>query len=329
MQLERALSRHYRRDTHPLTYSEKAPFHRSIRFALYSFEADRNAASVFASTQRFARTDRIKMAAHVIAVANRKGGVGKTTTAVNVAAELAERGRRILLVDLDPQGHAGLGLGVAAAKGEPAVHQLFRRDPIQLANAVKVSNCVGLDVLPAERDFQVHEATNEPLRLAAALLSFNDIYDDIIIDTPPTVDVTLLSALAAAHHVLIPMQLQHLAYDGIVRFSQVLFKVATALNRRFTGLAIVPIQIDVRITMQRVILAKLIKDFSDKRIFHGIRTDVALAEAFGSNTAVRHYRPQSRAATDYALLTDDILSFWQNPRADNRATPSEFVRVAC
>jgi chromosome partitioning protein len=251
------------------------------------------------------------MTTHVIAVANRKGGVGKTTTAVNVAAELASRDRRVLLVDLDPQGHAGLGVGVRAAKGEPAVHHIFRPCPIDLASAIKTTSIAGVDILPAERNFQVHEAVNDPLRLTTSLRTISGNYDEIIIDTSPSIDVTSVAALAAAHHVLIPTHLQHLAYDGIVQFSQALLKVATTVNRRFTGLAVVPIQIDVRVNLQRIILAKLLHDFGHKRIFRGIRNDIALAEAFGKNTAVRYYRPQSRAAVDYALLTDDIFSFWR------------------
>ena len=248
------------------------------------------------------------MNARVIAVANRKGGFGKTTTAVNVAAELGSRGRRVLVVDLDPQGHAGLGLGVVATRNEPSVHQIFRNNPIDLATAVKSSDVANVDVLPSERDFQVHDSVNDPLRLARGLAVLSERYDEIVIDTSPTVDVSTVAALAAADHVLIPTQLQHLAQDGVVRFSNVLLRVATALNRRFADLAIVPIQIDVRINLQRTVLAKLIKDFGHKRIFRGIRTDVALAEAFGSRTAVRYYRPQSRAAADYGFLTDDIVT---------------------
>ncbi len=250
------------------------------------------------------------MNARVIAVANRKGGVGKTTTAVNIAAELGSRGRRVLVVDLDPQGHAGLGLGVVAARHEASVHQIFREFPIDLTTAVKSSDVANVDVLPSERDFQVHDSINDPLRLARGLAAFSEKYDEIVIDTSPTIDVSTVAALAAADHVLIPTQLQHLAHDGVVRFSTVLLRVATALNRRFADLAIVPIQIDVRINLQRIVLAGLVKEFGHKRIFRGIRTDVALAEAFGSRTAVRYYRPHSRAAADYAFLADDILTNW-------------------
>lgn len=252
------------------------------------------------------------MSVRVIAVANRKGGVGKTTTAVNVAAELGSRGRRVLVVDLDPQGHAGLGLGVVAGRGDPSVHHVFRDAPVDLAAAIKPSDASNVDVLPAERDFQVHDSINDPVRLARALAPLAERYDEIVIDTSPSVDVTTIAALAAADHVLIPTHLQHLAYDGVVRFSGVLLRVATLLNRRFADLAIVPIQIDVRINLQRIVLAKLLKEFGHQRIFRGIRTDISLAESFGSKTAVRYYRPQSRAAADYAFLTDDILSFWKD-----------------
>jgi len=264
------------------------------------------------------------MTPHVIVVANRKGGVGKTTTAVNVAAELALREKKVLLIDLDPQGHATLGVGVARSNSELAVHHLFRPQGVDLRSALKASCIGGIDVLPAQHDFQVHEAVNDPLRLARGLSDLGRAYDLIVVDTSPTVDITSLAALASADHVLIPTQLHHLAYDGVVRFSSVLLKVATTLNPRFRGLAVVPIQIDMRTNIQRHVLAKLLQNFGPKRIFRGIRSDIALAEAFGSGTTIQHYRPNSRGAADYALLTNDILSFWISPQRAAERTP---VRV--
>jgi len=259
------------------------------------------------------------MTAQIIAVANRKGGVGKTTTAVNLACELANRGRRVLVVDLDPQGHAGLGLNVFASRSEPTAHQIFGDRRIDLTAAVKASCVIDVDVLPADHEFDVHGAVNDPLSLARGLVAFEAGYDAIIIDTSPSIDVTTVAALTAAQYVLVPTQLHHLAYDGIVRFSKVLFKVASMVNRRFTDLAIVPVQIDIRTNLQRIVLAKLLKEFGPKRILRGIRTDISLAEAFGSRMPVRLYRPQSRAAMDYALLAEDVLSLWMT--AGRRADP--------
>jgi chromosome partitioning protein len=250
------------------------------------------------------------MVARVVAVANRKGGVGKTTTAVNVAAELASRGRRVLVVDLDSQGHASLGLGVAPACAGAGAHAVFRDSRLDLEAAIQTSESCRLDVLPPERELQSADYGSDPLRLARALAPVAARYDDIVIDTSPAVDFAMVAALAAADRLLIPTHLQHLAYDGVSKFARVLFSVTTRLNRNLVDFAVVPVQVDMRVNLQRVVLAQLLADFGRPRIFRGIRSDVALAESFGSRTAVRYYRPQSRGAADYAGLTDDILSFW-------------------
>jgi chromosome partitioning protein len=117
------------------------------------------------------------MTARVIAVANRKGSVGKTTTVTNLAAELGSRGRRVLVVDLDTQGHASLGLGVVARSAEPGAHGVFRDPPLDIASSIRASDVRGVQVLPPEIEFQVYDSINDPFRLARAL---SPLADDIL-----------------------------------------------------------------------------------------------------------------------------------------------------
>lgn len=180
------------------------------------------------------------MSARILAVANRKGGTAKTTTTVNLAAALGARGLRVLLVDLDTQGHAGLGFGVRAAPGQPTVHDVFRGGGAAITRGIRSTAVPNVDVLPADRAFAGPDGPVAPLGLAAALKPLSEAYRVTLIDTAPTADALLINALASAHHVLVPTQLHHLSVDGVGQFARSFFRVATTLNPELRGLSILP-----------------------------------------------------------------------------------------
>ena len=128
-----------------------------------------------------------------------------------------------------------------------------------------------------------------------------------LIDTAPTADALLISALASAHHVLVPTQLHHLAVDGVGQFARSYFRVATTLNPGLRGLSILPVQIDLRSTMQREALERLAARFGRERLMPGIRPDIALAEAFGREVPLRYFKPRSRAIQDFDLLCNHVM----------------------
>ncbi|MBE7204658.1 MAG: ParA family protein [Parafilimonas terrae] len=248
------------------------------------------------------------MSARILAVANRKGGTAKTTTAVNLAAALGARGQKVLLVDLDTQGHAGLGFGIRAAPGEPTAHDLYKpAGTAELGRAIRSTAVENVDVLPADRGFSGPEGVVAPLGLANALRPLSEAYAVTLIDTAPTADALLISALASAHHVLVPTQLHHLAVDGVGQFARSFFRVATTLNPGLRGLSILPVQVDLRITMQREALERLAARFGREHLLPGIRPDIALAEAFGREVPLRYFKPRSRAIRDFEVLCDHVM----------------------
>lgn len=247
------------------------------------------------------------MSGRVIAVSNRKGGTAKTTTTVNLAAALGDRGWRVLVVDLDSQGHAGLGFGIKAAPGRTTVHDVFRGSGSSLAEGVHATAYQNVDVLPADRGFEGVSAAIPPRSLALALQPLIETYGVVLIDTAPTADALLVSALATAHHVLVPTTLHHLALDGVGQFARSFFRVATTLNPGLQGLSILPVQLDLRMTMQRETLERLAAQFGRDRLLAGIRPDIALAEAFGRQQPVKYFRPKTRSVEDFETLCDSVV----------------------
>lgn len=244
----------------------------------------------------------------IIVVTNRKGGTGKTTTSVNLAAEFAAIGKRILLIDMDTQGHCAIGLGIVPEKSAPTVHSLFGSSGFCLAEAVYSTAWPNLDLIPANTMFEHDCSGSEQMRLARAFHNegLTENYDLVIIDSPPSLDGLLLNALCAATRVLVPFVPHHLSGEGIRNLSRVLFKVASGPNPDLKLLAFLPIMQDRRIGQHRSVTNGISHQFGKMRLLSGIRTDIKLAEAFAHRLPVRSYMPGCRGAEDYALAAGEI-----------------------
>lgn len=246
---------------------------------------------------------------HILVVTNRKGGSGKTSTAVNLAAELAQRGQRVLLIDLDTQSHCALGLGIKLSKDSSTVHGFFAgKHPLR--PAIQTTQWENLHLIPADPLFEHGSGCSDEFFLRTALANegiLND-YDTLILDTPPSLDILLLNALYSADRVLVPFLPHFLAGEGVKQLARVLFRVGS--NRANEGvrvlIAYVPVMIDTRIGQHKKVTGGIANQFGALRMLPGIRTDIRVAEAFGAGQPIRYYAPKSRAAQDYLNLTNAL-----------------------
>ena len=254
----------------------------------------------------------------VLAVTNRKGGTGKTTTAVNLAAAFAAAGHRTLLIDLDTQGHCAFGLGLGgrglgdrgrdSTPGPLSVHHLFAESPPTLAELCRATAWERLDLVPASTDFRHGRIGDDDQILARALAepAIAEGYDQIIIDSPPSLDHLLFNALSAAHWAIIPFLPHPLAGEGVKQLSRVFFQAAMGGNRRLRLLGVLPVMLDTRIGQHRRIRAQVAEQFGEQRVLGGIRNDIKLAEAFAAGQPVRVYAPRSRGHRDYQAAFETI-----------------------
>ncbi len=255
----------------------------------------------------------------IIGITNRKGGSGKTTTSVNLAAEFAHRGKRTLLIDLDSQSHCAVGLDVSVDKNTPTVHHLFTNPKALLSEAIHPTPCEGLSLIPADPLFEHGMSGGDRFRLAGAIHGekLDRSYDIILIDTPPSLDDLLMNALCACRWVVIPFLPHHLAADGMRNLARVLFKVKTGPNPHLKVLAFLPVMLDKRICQHRSVTEGVSKQFGRWRLLSGIRNDIKLVEAFSYRRPVRLYMPSSRGAADFSLAAEEILTRLAQPEAAN------------
>lgn len=248
--------------------------------------------------------------AKVISVTNQKGGVGKTTTSINLAASLVKKGKRILLIDMDPQGNASVGCGVDTSEIENTIYDLLLLDTT-VKEAVVKTEC-GVDILSANGDLagaQV-ELLNEigrELRLQKALVPVQDDYDYIFIDCPPALNVLTINALVASNSVIIPMQCEYFALEGLSALISTIRKIRETLNPKLCIEGLLRTMFDGRNSLSNEVSRQLQNHFGDKVYETVVPRNVRLAEAPSYGEPVISYAPTSKGAKAYLGLASEIL----------------------
>ena len=221
--------------------------------------------------------------AKTFCIANQKGGVGKTTTAVNLAAGLVAQKQRVLLIDLDPQGNATMGSGVDKANLENSVYQVL----IGMATAAQTvlyAPTAGYSVMPASRDLagaevELVDLENREMRLKLALAEIEDQFDFILIDCPPALSLLTLNGLCAADGVVVPMQCEYFALEGLSDLVNTVKQVHANLNPNLKIIGLLRVMFDARVTLQQQVSEQLMTHFGNKVFKTIIPRNVRLAEA--------------------------------------------------
>jgi len=254
--------------------------------------------------------------ARIVAVCNQKGGVGKTTTTINLGAALAEQGRRVLLVDFDPQGALSVGLGIQPHELESTVYNLLMERGVQAADSVIKTNVAGMDLLPSNIDLSgaevqlVHEVGREFV-LGGVLEPVLQEYDIVLIDCQPSLGLLTVNALACASGVLIPLECEYFAMRGVALLMETIDKVSSRLNPSLGIDGLLATMYDPRTLHSREVLARVVAGFGDK-VFHTvINRTVRFPDATVAGEPITSFDPASMGANSYRDLAKEVLERWR------------------
>ena len=251
--------------------------------------------------------------ANVIAIANQKGGVGKTTTAINLGGALAEQGYRVLCIDMDPQANLTVGLGINLGTVERSVADVLADSRATMAEIVIPTQTTGIDVAPAtlelaSTEVELFSAIGREHALREALDGWVDQnYDFALIDCPPTLGLLTINALVAARSVIIPVQTQYYALKGLTALVKVINTIRAKLNRDLRVLGLLPTFYDGRTILGREMLDEL-RELGDHHVFNTIvRNTVKLGEAPLTGRPITSYASSSDAARTYRELAREVI----------------------
>ena len=242
----------------------------------------------------------------IISLLNHKGGVGKTTSTINIGAGLVELGKRVLLIDLDPQANLTLSLGVPrqkytiyeALRGEAELHPFNIKPNLDVVTST-------LDLSGAEMEL-VNEAGREFI-MRELFVGVAGNYDYILIDCPPSLGLLTLNALTSSRYVMIPLQTEFLALQGLAKIKQVIDKVKMRLNRNLDIGGVIPTMYNQKLVLNRDVVDTIHKYFGEKVFKTYIRDNVSLAEAPAQRKDIFSYAPKSNGAHDYLELAKEII----------------------
>jgi chromosome partitioning protein len=267
--------------------------------------------------------------ATVLCVANQKGGVGKTTTTVSLAAALAELGVAVLIVDLDPQGNATTGLGLRAEEGDPGTYRVLV-DGMPVAEARRATDVAGLDVLPSSIDLagaevELVSAFSRELLLRRALEPIRDDYDVVFIDCPPSLGLLTVNGLVAADQVLVPIQCEYYALEGVGQLMRTVELVSDHLNRELELGGVVLTMYDGRTNLAQQVVAEVRGYFGARAFQTVIPRTVRLSEAPSFGQPITVFDPHSRGSRAYQRLAGEVADRLDLPVA--RAEASALDRL--
>jgi len=259
-----------------------------------------------------ASEEKVPDVARIVAIANQKGGVGKSTTAINLGAYLAMEGKRILVVDLDPQSNATSGIGVGQHSSEQQIYDVLVNE-VPLEEIIVHTSTEGLDLAPsslrlAGAEVELVSLYSREGRLSKSLEPVKENYDIILVDCPPSLGLLTVNALAAADEVLIPIQCEYYALEGLVLLLRTIEKIRVYLNPELRIGGILLTMHDARTNISKQVMEEVRKQYPNETFITVIPRNVRLSEAPSYGQPISQYDPLSRGAQAYQSLAKEVIS---------------------